>query len=60
MDPTLAVGMPADRCARQIVAAVRRRRFEITVGTFGQRLIVRLKRLSSALFHFVAQRVPAQ
>lgn len=60
MDPTLAAGMDPRICARQIVTAVKKRRYEITVGSFPQRLLVTIKRLSSSLFHAIAKRVPPQ
>lgn len=60
MDQTLAEGMDAKVCARQIVSAIKKRKYEITVGTFGQKFLVMVKRLSNGLFHFIASKVPAQ
>lgn len=59
-DPSLAAGMPPGRCADLIVQAVRRGRYEITIGTFGERLMVWFKRLVPSIFHFIAAKVPAR
>jgi dehydrogenase/reductase SDR family member 7B len=59
-DPSLAAGMSPERCAEQILRAVKRGRYEITIGTLGERLMVWFKRLVPSLFHFIAAKVPAR
>jgi short-subunit dehydrogenase len=48
-------GVSADRCARLIVAAMRRRRNEVVIGT-GARLLLWLNRLSPRLVDFLMER----
>ena len=48
-------GMSADRCARQIVAAMRRRRNEVVI-TAGAKLLLWLNRLSPRLVDFLTER----
>jgi short-subunit dehydrogenase len=48
-------GMPADRCARLIVAAMRRRRNEVVI-TAGAKLLLWLNRLSPRLVDFLMER----
>ncbi len=60
MDPSLAKGMSAEECARQIVKSLCSRRYETTIGSFGQRFLVRLKGISAGLFHRIAKQVPAK
>lgn len=59
-DPSLAVGMSPTRCAQLIIRAVRRGRYEVTIGSLGQRIIVWLKRFWPTAFHVIAGRVPAR
>lgn len=44
MDPELAQGMPAEECARQILAAVSRNDKEVCVGAPRERMLVYMKR----------------
>jgi short-subunit dehydrogenase len=60
MDDTLAQGMSPARCADLILRAVHRNRYEVTIGSFGQRTMVWLKRVWPRAFHFIAARIPPQ
>lgn len=49
-DALQAQGMTAEACARRIVAAVRKGKFEITIGNFKEKMAVWLKRLVPGVF----------
>jgi short-subunit dehydrogenase len=44
MDPELAAGMPVEKCARRILAAVARQKNEICVGASREKMLVYMKR----------------
>lgn len=50
MDPLQAKGLSAEDCARQIVGAVRKGKFEIVIGNFKEKMAVWLKRLVPGVF----------
>lgn len=55
MDPLQAKGMTAEACAKLIVGAVRKGKFEIVIGNFKEKMAVWLKRLVPGVFHRIAR-----
>lgn len=55
MDPLQAEGMRPETCARIIVNAVQKKKFEVVIGTPREKLAVWLKRLVPSVFHGVAK-----
>lgn len=56
LDKGQADGIPADVCARQIIAATEKGKREVFIG-FKEALLAHIKRVSPALFHFIASRI---
>ena len=56
MDPGQAGGIPADVCAKRIISAVKKNKREVFIGG-KEALLAFIKRLSPAMFHFIASRV---
>jgi short-subunit dehydrogenase len=60
MDPGQAKGMSAKKCAHQILTAVHRNQFELTIGSLGEQFMVWLKRHFPGLFHALVRKVAAK
>jgi short-subunit dehydrogenase len=56
LDKGQAEGIPADVCARKIISATENKKREVFIG-FKEALLAHIKRVSPALFHFIASRV---
>ena len=55
MDPLQAQGMSPEKCARIIVSAVQRKKFEVVIGNAKERMAVLLKRFVPSVFHGIAK-----
>lgn len=55
LDPLQAEGMSPAECARKIVGAVKRGKFEITIGNFKEKMAVQLKRFVPGVFRRIAR-----
>jgi short-subunit dehydrogenase len=53
MDRLIGTGMSPDECARQILEAVRRKKFEVVIGKPRYKVAVWLKRLAPSLYYRV-------
>ena len=51
MDPGQVAGISAEDCARQILHAIRKRKKEVYIGSFSEKLVIYLKRFVPALFY---------
>jgi len=60
MDPGQEAGLSATTCAARILRAVHQGRYEVTIGSLGERAMVMFKRYLPRLFHVIASRISAR